>query len=66
MSLLAQAATDEGIWSGNANFADVMFLVAFILFVIGAVIAWAIQPRAMWATVVAIGLACVSLGWMVL
>jgi hypothetical protein len=59
-------ATSDGIWTGNGDFADVMFLVAFILFIIGAVVAWAIQPRALWATVVSVGLACMALAWMVL
>jgi hypothetical protein len=54
------------IASGNTGFADVMFLVALILFLIGAAVAWSIQPRALWATVVAVGLAAVSLGWLVL
>ena len=59
-------AADDGIFSGNNNFADVMFLVAFILFIIGAIVAWAIQPRALWATAVSVGLAAVALGWLVL
>jgi hypothetical protein len=54
------------IASGNTGFADVMFLVALILFLIGAAVAWAIQPRALWATAVSIGLAAVALGWLVL
>lgn len=62
----ALLAADDGIFSGNANFADVMFLVAFILFIIGAIVAWAIQPRALWATAVSVGLAAVALGWLVL
>ena len=54
------------IASGNTGFADVMFLVALILFLIGAAVAWAIQPRALWATAVSVGLAAVALGWLVL
>jgi hypothetical protein len=54
------------ISSGNTGAADVAFLVAMILFLIGAAVAWSIQPRALWATVVAVGLAAVSLGWLVL
>ena len=54
------------IASGNTGFADVCFLVALILFLIGAFVAWSVQPRALWATVVAVGLAAVSLGWLVL
>jgi hypothetical protein len=54
------------ISSGNTGFADVMFLVALILFLGAAAVAWAIQPRALWATVASLGLAAVSLGWLVL
>jgi hypothetical protein len=54
------------ISSGNTGFADVMFLLAVFLFVIGAVVAWAIEPRALWATAASLGLAAVSLGWLVL
>ena len=59
-------AVDDGIASGNLNLADICFLVAVILFLIGAAVAWAIQPRALWATLVAVGLAAVSLGLLVL
>jgi len=54
------------ISQGNTGFADVMFLVALIVFLIGAVVAWAIEPRALWGTAISIGLAAVSLGWLVL
>ena len=54
------------IASGNTGFADIMFLVALILFLIGAAVAWAVEPRALWATAVSVGLAAVSLGWLVL
>lgn len=54
------------IASGNTGFADVMFLLALILFLIGAIVAWALQPRALWASAVSVGLAAVALGWLVL
>ena len=54
------------IASGNTGFADVMFLLALILFLIGAFVAWSVQPRALWATAVSVGLAAVALGWLVL
>lgn len=54
------------IASGNTGFADIMFLLALILFLIGAVVAWSVQPRALWATAVSVGLAAVALGWLVL
>lgn len=53
------------IESGNTDLADILFLVAVVLFVIGAVLAWT-QAKAVWATLVSAGLASVSLGWLVL
>jgi hypothetical protein len=58
MSILAD------ISQGNSGFADVMFLVAMILFLIAGFIAY--TAKALWATVMCIGLAAVSLGWLVL
>lgn len=52
------------ISSGNTGFADVMFLVALIVFLVGGFLAY--QAKALWATVVSIGLAAVSLAWLVL
>ena len=52
------------IESGNVDLADILFLVAVVLFVVAAVIAY--KAQAVWATVVCAGLACVSLGWLVL
>ena len=58
MSILAD------ISHGNTGFADVMFLVALILFLIAGFIAY--TAKALWATVVCVGLAAVALGWLVL
>jgi hypothetical protein len=55
--------------SGNTGLADILFLVGFILFVIAAVaevIARPSPPSPWWRLLVAAGLACVSLGWLVL
>jgi hypothetical protein len=52
------------IASGNTGFADVMFLVALIVFLLGAVVAF--QVKTFYATVIALGLAALSLGWLVL
>ena len=49
---------------GNTGFADIMFLVALILFLIAGVVAF--QVKTFYATVIALGLAAVSLGWLVL
>ena len=51
------------IAQGNTGFADVMYLVAFILFLIGAFLAY--TAKALWATVMSLGLAAISLGWLV-
>lgn len=52
------------IATGKTGFADIMFLVAFILFLLaGGVAYWA---KAFWATVVCLGLAAVALGFLVL
>ena len=55
---------DDGVVSGNLTFADIMFLVAFIVFLVGGFLAYG--AKALWATLIAIGLAAVSLGWFVL
>jgi len=52
------------ISQGHSGFADIMFLVALIVFLIGAFIAY--QAKALYAAVVAVGLAAVALGWLVL
>lgn len=57
-------AVDDGIVSGNFTLADIAFLVALILFAIGAFLAW--PTKTLWAFLVALGLACVSLGLLVL
>jgi len=52
------------IASGNTGFADVMFLVALIVFLLAAFVAF--EAKTFYATILAIGLAAVSLGWLVL
>ena len=49
---------------GHVDAADVLFLLAVILFLIGAFIAY--TAKALWATVVCVGLAAVAGGWLVL
>jgi hypothetical protein len=57
-------AVDDGIVSGNLNAADICFLVAFIVFLIAAFLAYGVKT--LWATLVAAGLAAVSLGFLLL
>jgi hypothetical protein len=52
------------IASGEVDWADILFLVAVILFIVGAVLTF--QAQALWATLVSVGLACVALAWMLL
>jgi hypothetical protein len=52
------------IASGNTGFADVMFLVAMILFLVAGFVVF--QVKTFYATVIAIGLAAMALGWLVL
>lgn len=58
MKILADIAHDK------TGFADVMFLVALILFLIAGFVAY--TAKALWATVMSVGLAAISLGWLVL
>jgi hypothetical protein len=57
-------AADDGIWSGNVTLADVCFLAAFIVFLVGAFVAF--TKDTVWATLIAVGLALVAVGWLVL
>ena len=52
------------IASGNTGFADVMFLVALVIFVLGGALAY--KAEALYVTVLSLGLACVALAWLVL
>ena len=52
------------IASGNTDWADIFFLVALILFVVAGAVAY--QVKTLWATAVALGLAFVSLAWLLL
>jgi hypothetical protein len=56
------------IATGNTGFADVMFLVAFILFLLAAILLYPRGPEnPPYGTVVAtLGLAAFALGWLVL
>ena len=52
------------IASGEVDWADVLFLVAFILFVIVTVMR--VMARAFDGALVAAGLACLALAWLLL
>lgn len=57
--MLAQllAADNDGFVSRNGDVFDIFMLVALILFLIAAAVAWAVQPRALWATAFSVGAA---------
>ena len=57
-------AVDDGLISGNLNLADILFLVAFVLFVVAAVLEFI--GRAWAAAFIASGLAVGFLGLLVL
>jgi hypothetical protein len=59
LSVLAQQAGKdaEGFIEHNGDVLDIFLLVALILFLGAAVVAWTVQPRALWATVLSLGLA---------
>jgi uncharacterized membrane protein YqjE len=42
-----------------------LILIAFLLFAVAAIIAWVVQPRAVWATFVAAGLALFMLAQLI-
>ena len=58
-------AVDEGISHGHLTAADICFLVAAIVFIIAAVMTWPVAATR-WATLVAAGLAAISLGFLLL
>lgn len=63
-------AVDDGIASGNANLADIFFLVAVILFVIYALIGWAprenVRDSRISSLLLGLGLACVAFAFLML
>lgn len=59
--LIAQAAEDvEGFIEHNGDVLDIFLLVAVIVFIGAAAVAWAVNPRHLWATVLSIGLASMA------
>ncbi len=56
-------AVDDGIVNGSLTFADICFLVALIVFAVAAFMAYGVKT--LWATLVAVGLAALSLGFLV-
>lgn len=59
-------ALDDGLFSTNYTFADICFLVAFIVFALALVVRLMVRPVAIDAALVSAGLMAVALGWLVL
>lgn len=59
-------AVDDGIFSGSYNLADILFLIGAIVFIIAFIIRLMVKPIPLDMVLVAAGLACVALGWLVL
>ncbi len=57
-------AVDDGVVNSKNTLADILFLIAAVLFGIGAVIAYSVKT--FYATLIAAGLCLVSIGWLVL
>jgi hypothetical protein len=60
----ALLAVDDGFVHGKLSLADLLFLIAAILFGIGAFIAYSVKT--FYATLIAAGLCLVSIAWFVL
>jgi hypothetical protein len=52
------------IASGEVDLADILFLIGFVLFVLGAIMAF--MRRAFEPALVYAGLGCIALGWLLL
>ena len=60
-------AVDDGLFSGNFNFADFCFLIATIVFAIALVMRALVKPKPNWDSVlIAAGFTAVALGWLVI
>lgn len=59
-------AVDDGFFSGNFNAADFFFLVAAIVFAIAFIIRLLARPIPIDYVMVAAGLTCVAVGWLII
>lgn len=64
--MFALLAADDGIWAGKLTLADVFFLIAAIVFAIAFVIRIMVKPVPIDTVMIAAGLFCVAVGWLVL
>jgi hypothetical protein len=57
-------AVDQGLVNGHATIADVLFLAAFVLALVSAILYW--LPKSLAAAFLSIAVALAFLGWFVL
>lgn len=60
LSVLAAAEDSQGFIDHNGDVLDIFMLIALLVFLGAAAVAWAVQPRHLWATVLSIGLASMA------
>lgn len=58
-------AVDDGLWAGNFDAADVLFLVALVVFVIAAALAGMDRPDPTRGALIPIGFALLSLAFLI-
>jgi hypothetical protein len=47
------------------GFQGVLYIIAFLLFLVAAIVAWFVEPRYLWASFVALGLALGALAQLI-
>jgi len=57
MTLATLFAVDDGLMSGNANLADILFLAAFVVAIVAAIVAWIVLPRSIVLTLISVAIA---------
>jgi len=64
--MLQAILADDGVVSGKVTAADILFLIATIVFAIAFVVRIMVRPVPIDSVMIAAGLFCVALGWFVL
>jgi hypothetical protein len=59
-------AVDDGITNGNLNWADVLFLIAAILFFVEALLRASAKPEPTRGVLVPLGLTLIAIAWLLL
>jgi hypothetical protein len=64
--MLSALLADDGVVHGKATGADILFLIATIVFGIAFVVRLMLKPVPIDMLMIAAGLFCVALGWFIL